>query len=149
MQKIFVVFFTALLMNACTLPSSQTKLVFMDTNTFDSDLSRSMSANPDSITVSMVGDVSINKIPPRLNTWLGAVKDKEGSLDVKAEPEESKKRSLALLVAVVTALPGFYSQLKTWVSYRDTSHYNAQIYYDSKTSKINKIVFHKKKPTSE
>ena len=137
-----VYFFTFLFLSSCAItPDSQkTQLTFMDTNTFDHELSNSMAAHPQMITVSMLGKVSINKIPKRLGKWLGAVTEKKGRLDVNP----SNTKSLALIIAVLSGLPSIYKWVKIKVSYANTIHHNAKIFYTPETGNIQKVIFRKK-----
>ncbi|MCK5718105.1 MAG: hypothetical protein KAH77_11500 [Thiomargarita sp.] len=129
------------LFSSCALSphASKTNLMFMDTKAFDQDLSQAMSDTPEMITISMRGNVSVNNIPSRLNNWLKAITISEGRLEV-----DPPTKSVALIIAIATALPSIYTWIKNKVTYRGSNHYNAKIYYDSETGNINKIVFHKK-----
>jgi len=131
-----------LLISGCTHTPTTAKhsenLSFMDTDVFDKNLSSSMSADTETISIAITGDVSINQIPNRLGNWLSAVVDKQGQVEV-----EPKTRSLGL-AAIFGLLPAAYQYLKKEFLYGDAEDYNATIFYDRDTGLVNKVVFTKR-----
>ncbi len=73
-------------------------LHFLDANTFDQNLSESMLANTETINIVMIGKVSVNKMPERLNKWLGVITNKLGKVDFKSTtpPKPVNERTTAV-----------------------------------------------------
>ena len=143
MKKILVYGLATLFLIGCAVtPKSQLELenvVFIDTDTFDKDLSSSMAADTKAITVTMLAPMSINQMPTRLGKWLSAISDKDGRVDV--EPKPTTTKSLSLMLGL---LPMAYNYLKEEFSYNSASNYNATIFYNQKLGTVKKIVFTKK-----
>jgi hypothetical protein len=106
----------------------------MDLEVFDESLHQSMQAGKPDITVNVMGDLTVNKIPDRLGNWLSVMMEK-GELDYVPQT-----KSLELLAF----LPVLYDYVKEQLKYRPANDYHATVFYQQNTGKIDKIVFHKK-----
>ncbi len=130
-----------------TTPQSLNKdLTFIDTELFDKDLLASMSQESEAITVKMIGPVSINHIPNRLSKWFGAIKEKEGRVNIDPKITPSDSSSKLPIALVVGLLPTAYSYLKNERSYGPAVNYDVTISYDPDTGMVKKVLFtHKNK----
>ncbi len=150
MKKIFVYGFATLLLSGClvVVPNSQVDsgkvyqkledIAFVDTNTFDNNLSGSMSAKTEDITIKMLAPASINEIPRRLNKWLSAVSEQKGHVYI--EPKTTSMSSIWAL----SLLPKVYKLFVDNNSYNSAGDYNATIFYNLESGMIKKVVFSKK-----
>ncbi|WP_069472045.1 hypothetical protein [Candidatus Marithrix sp. Canyon 246] len=114
---------------------------FIDTEIFDKDLIQSMKANSETITISIIGNISINNIPERLGKWLSIVMDKQGKVDFKINERTTGVEPLSLLMGVA---PTAYKFLKKEASYGLAGNYNVTVFYIYDNGIITKIIFTKK-----
>lgn len=133
-----------LLLCSCSAMSSKPhreleNISFVDADVFDNQLLELMSTDTNNIVVSMIGEVSINQMPARLGKWVSVVNEKGGQ--VGFEPKTTS-RSLSLLIGL---LPPTYEFISEQLVYQSVGNYNATIFYDPATGKINKMVFVNKK----
>ena len=66
-------------------------ITFIDTDSFDEELSGSMLAHTKAVTVTMIAPASINEIPRRLNKWLSAITEQKGRVYI--EPKTTNTSS--------------------------------------------------------
>ncbi|MDM8569190.1 hypothetical protein QUF50_06735 [Thiotrichales bacterium HSG1] len=118
-----------------SLGKSISNLQFIDTDVFDQKLLDSMLADTQAIEVGITGNISINNMPQRLGKWLSVVEKKDGKISL--EPK-SNSRSIGLILSF---LPTIYYFLKEELTYQTVGNYNATIFRDLKTGKIDKIIF--------
>jgi len=135
-----------LVLIGCNSTSSKSKIElenirFIDTEIFDKDLIQSMKANSETITISIIGNISINNIPERLGKWLSIVMDKQGKVDFKINERTTGVEPLSLAIGV---LPTAYKFLKKEASYGLAGNYNVTVFYIPDNGFINKIIFTKK-----
>ncbi|MFK5969082.1 MAG: hypothetical protein QM487_03030 [Candidatus Marithrix sp.] len=151
MKQILICFLTILI--SCTSNQTKTKdelanLHFVDADTFDQNLSESMSIDNDTITVSMIGKVSVNKIPERLGKWLSVITTKMGKVDFKSttppEPINERNTGSLAITAVIGLLPSTYDFLKDKFFYGSAEKYDAILYYQADTGLLEKVTFVKK-----
>jgi hypothetical protein len=140
MKKLTIYFITILLVSACasnpTLPLN--KITFLDTNTFDEELSKSTFGGVEKITVSMLGPVSVNQLPKRLAKWLSVINERGGRVEV--EPKAMSKGP----AWVLGMLPLVYNFAKQEMSYGFAANYHAKIFYKPESGLVQKVVFIKK-----
>ncbi|HHB92048.1 MAG TPA: hypothetical protein ENK59_02400 [Thioploca sp.] len=151
MKQILICFLTILI--GCTSNQIKTKdelanLHFIDVDTFDQNLSKSMSIGNDTITVSMIGKVSVNKIPERLGKWLSVINAKMGKVDFKSttppKPINERNTGSLAVTAVLGLLPSTYDFLKDKFFYSSAEKYDAILYYQADTGLLEKVIFVKK-----
>lgn len=123
---------------------------FIDTEIFDKDLIQSMKANSETITISIIGDISINNIPERLGKWLSIVMDRKGNVyfnkiksntDIPLNERTISAEPVSLLIGV---LPTAYKFLKKEASYGLAGNYNVTVFYIPENGLIKKIIFTRK-----
>lgn len=144
---------TILFIISCTSNQTKTKeelanLRFIDAETFDKNLSESMSSNSENITVSMIGKVSVNKMPERLGKWLSIITNKMGKVDFKsttpAKPINERNTGSLAISAVIGLLPSTYGFFKDEFFYGPAVNYDAILYYQADTGLLEKVIFIKK-----
>lgn len=133
MKQILISFLAALLVGSCATTSPKTQMTFMDIKAFDTDLSASMSASTDPITVAVTGGITVNNMPERLGNWLSVV-------DIELNP---KTKSLAW-AQLFEGLLEISEWLKEKLLYGQAGKYNATVFHDPETGKIHKVVFSRK-----
>lgn len=162
MNKLLIYFLVLVFISACestptknptpTQNSSELmNLSFVDLEDFDKTLSKSMSANLNTIEVKMIGPVSINQIPERLGKWLSVVRDKKGRVDLtpKTKPHKSNGdneigTSKLPVLLILAALPSTYKFLKNENIYGIAANYNVSIFYNPDSGQIERLIFHRK-----
>lgn len=82
-------------------PAASGPLLFVDAAAFDRDLARRVASSQASVDLRFFSPVSPNRIPERLQTWLGAVERHGGMVDVQAPVGELTPRSPALIVSLL------------------------------------------------
>jgi hypothetical protein len=123
---------------------------FIDTEIFDKNLLQSMKANSETITISIIGQISINNIPERLGKWLSIVMDRQGNVyfnklksntDIPLNERTISAEPVSLLIGV---LPTAYKFLKKEASYGLAGNYNVTVFYIPENGLIKKIIFTRK-----
>jgi len=143
MTRLFIYCLAACLISACASTQKTQeeleKVTFIDVDIFDQDVSASMSAETEEITVSMLAPVSINQMPERLSKWLNVVSKKGGHIEITPKP---MGKSATWLLGL---LPFVMPHLKEEWLYGAATDYNAKIFYQPDTGKVEKVVFTQKK----
>jgi hypothetical protein len=122
---------------------------FIDTEIFDKDLIQSMKANTETITISIIGNISINNIPERLGKWLSIVMNKQGNVYFnKIKPNRKiaqyeRTTGVEAVSLMIGVLPTAYKFLKKEASYGLAGNYNVTIFYMQDNGFIKKIIFTK------
>lgn len=112
-------------------------LVFLDSRTFDEDLSSALGKGSDSVTVDVPGGFNLNKIPERMDRWLYAVKDSGGK--VAAKPEEAP-RTRSLIAALLSVAVAVFEKIDEMRLYQPSHDYDATLLYRGDGT-VNKVVF--------
>ena len=156
-KRILIYFLVLIFLSACesTPTKNQTELMnlnFVEIESFDQNLSESMSADLNTIQVKMIGPVSINQIPERLGKWLSVVRDKNGRVILtktrtaqKSSNDNNEVETSKLpIVLILGALPSTYKFLKQESIYGVAANYNVKIFYNPESGIIEKLIFQKK-----
>lgn len=119
---------------------------FIDTEIFDKDLIQSMKADSETITISIIGNISINNIPERLGKWLSIVMNKKGNVYFNKVKSNKNERITGVepVSLVIGVLPTAYKFLKKEASYGLAGNYNVTVFYIPDNGNIKKIIFTKK-----
>lgn len=150
MKHILICFLTILFIVSCTFNQTKTKeelanLRFIDADTFDQNLSESMTNNTNTITVSIIGKVSVNKMPERLGKWLSVITTKMGKVDFKSttppKPINERNTGSLAISAIIGLLPSTYGFLRDEIFYGPAENYDAILYYQADTGILEKITF--------
>ena len=93
------------LLGACAstppAPPPKEKVTYIDTNSFDRNLSSSMAANLETIEVPVDDRISPVAIPDRLNKWLAAVDANGGDIQVKQVETTAQGKTRGFPIAVI------------------------------------------------
>ena len=151
MKQILTYFLVTLFISGCT--STPTKIQaelenvdFTDTDVFDQNILGSMSADSQHINVSMIGDISLNRIPERLGKWLSVV-NKEGQVNFKKIYKEGDDPRITkgIPIGILGLLPAVYHFVKDKLTYSAAIQYDATIFYYPNNGHIENVVFTKRK----
>jgi hypothetical protein len=104
MIRLFIYCLAACLISACAstqkTQAELEKVTFIDVDIFDQELSASMSAKTEKITVSMLAPVSINEIPERLSK--DSDSDSEGLIAAHDKNKKQEVNNVTLLTPLYT-----------------------------------------------
>ena len=125
------------------------RIQFLDSETFDTELSSALEERGPEVEVTMVGPVTLNEVPERLDVWLYHVKDNYGGeLELIAEDGEFAARgpgAMGLGLAIVA-----YGRLREHLLYRPARNYDALVYYTPADGRITRVIFrHKPEGTAD
>ncbi|EDN66805.1 secreted protein [Beggiatoa sp. PS] len=148
MKQILISFVVAmLLLSGCVtstpIPTSQRSIQsfrntanihFNNTGVFDTDLKEAMSTRVKTIIVTVVGDISMNKMPERLEKWLSAVRYKGGKVEFIPEPKP--KSPIFSLIAEIREFVNWLNEA-SW--YEFAENYEALVFYEPREPKDGKI----------
>jgi len=113
---------------------------FLDSRVFDDELSRSLGAGLDEVTVETGAGVTLSDIPERMDKWLYAVR--EADHPVVAKPKEGTAyRSIGLVALLQAIATGTYEWLRESLTYAPARNYDATLIYDKSTGQVERIVF--------
>ena len=133
----------AILLAACAgRPSAppQQKIAFMDSRIFDDELSRSLQAGFDEVTVETDASVTLAAIPERMDKWLYTVR--EADHPVVAKPSKQPlTRSIGLVALIQAIATGTYDWLRESLTYSPARNYDATLIYDKDSGRVEKVVF--------
>lgn len=117
--------------------STAAPLPFIDSNLFDDDLSTHLEQHPPEMVVATHGGITVNQLPPRLDRWLGAVKDSGGS--VRAYDLDNPSRGLfGVVLDIAFAVAGQASATRL---YRSAAQYDVLIDYHAGDGRIERLRF--------
>jgi hypothetical protein len=157
MKQIFISFVVAiLLLSGCVTsthkPKNSARSIFSNSNTanihfnntgvFDQDLKEAMSARVKTITVTVVGDISVNQMPERLEKWLSAVRYKGNTVEFVPEPKPKSP-----VFSIIAEIREFVNWLNEASWYEFAENYQALVFFEPrepKDGKIKRIEFRRK-----
>ena len=113
---------------------------FLNSNIFDKQLSKALSNKEPTVKVTFPIAFTTNEIPERVDKWIVAIQDYEGTIDVK--PEQIERGLLDNLVR--SLINGIYEKIKEKLLYSPARNYNATVYYEPRTGNVTRIMFLKK-----
>jgi len=163
-QKLFFfvipfIFVTAACENTPTLQDDADKLQggvrvieFLDSQTFDRKVSRELASNPGTTIVAVNDQIPLSQLPTRLDSWLSAVDNDGGAVEVKAESsgddQSPRTRSMLAVVGIAFSAISKISEYMRESVYDPAKNYDATIYYktnDAGVRVINSVVFTRKR----
>lgn len=119
-------------------------LQFVDTSTFDKQLSRAMLNKHYEIEISMLTPFSTNNVPKKLDTWLTVIGDSGGEVKVEPVEEENAEKTRNFIVPIVLGLVSMYKEYRDQEKYEPAKNYNATVFYkknEQGEAIVDKIVF--------
>lgn len=131
-----------ILLTACQsqpINRSSTYLTYMDSNSFDDQLSRTMEQGEPEIEIDILSPFSSNNIPDKLDNWLSAISENGG--EVKPKPAEGERIIKSLKIMLTSIYQGF-------TQYAPATNYRvAELIYkrnESGDAMIEKIILKKR-----
>lgn len=115
-------------------------LAFFDSSIFDNDLHDALSRSVDTVHVTPAAPFSLNKIPPRMDKWLGAVKSGGGKVAARQDTAVATRGLIGMVIDVVVAL---YDQVAEKRLYGPAEDYDATLYYGA-DGKVDRVLFTRK-----
>jgi hypothetical protein len=100
---------------------------FLDSRTFDSNLSDALGNQPWRVIVTPVAPFSVNEIPERLDKWLYVVQDSGGTVLVQEEPEEIVRGGIAGGLGVAIEIAKYVIEKREFGKARN---YNVTLLHD-------------------
>ncbi len=113
---------------------------FLNSNIFDKQLSRTLSSKEPTVKVTFPIVFTTNEIPERIDKWLVAIQDYEGTIDV--QPEQVERGLLDDFVK--SLINGIYERIKEKLLYSPAKNYNATVFYEPRTGNVTRVMFLKK-----
>jgi hypothetical protein len=100
---------------------------FLDSRTFDSNLSDALRNQPWRVNVTPVAPFSVNEIPERLDKWLYVVQNSGGTVLVQEEPEEVLRGGIAIGLGVAIEITEYVIKKRVLGK---AKNYNVTLLYD-------------------
>jgi len=113
---------------------------FIDSATFDIDLHDALSKTPGTVHVTPAAPFNLNKIPPRMDKWLAAVKSGGGKVAARQDTAVATRGLIGMVIDVVVAL---FDQAAEKALYAPAENYDATLYYGS-DGKVDRVLFTRK-----
>ena len=113
---------------------------FLNSNIFDKQLSKALSNKEPTVKVTFPIAFTTNEIPERIDKWLVAIQDYEGTIDV--QPEQVERGLLDDFVK--SLINGIYERIKEKLLYSPAKNYNATVFYEPRTGNVTRVMFLKK-----
>lgn len=142
--SLFLVFAAGCASKQNTGPGARNKILFIDSRNFDSKLSRALKDDHSEVTVTFLGDVSINEIPKRMEEWLAKAEHYEGTVAVEPDPKLAKTKSASVVIAGITVAVATYKYLRRKSLFRPVEDYDVLIHHIPGEAVISRIVFKRK-----
>ncbi|MDH3704344.1 MAG: hypothetical protein OEU46_23850 [Alphaproteobacteria bacterium] len=115
-------------------------VAFIDSSTFDTDLHSALSRDPGTVHVTPAAPFSLNKIPPRIDKWLAAVKSSGGKVAARQDTALATRGLIGMVIDVVVAL---FDQAAEKALYAPAEKYDATLYYGA-DGKVDRVLFTRK-----
>lgn len=112
-------------------------LTFIDSSAFDSELQEALTKGPGTVYVTVAAPFNLNKIPPRLDKWLGAVKSGGGKV---AAREDSAVATRSLGGVVMDVAVALFDRVSEKMQYVPATNYDATLHYKT-GGEVEKVLF--------
>jgi hypothetical protein len=129
-------------------------IAFLDSDTFDNDVARTLAVKPDSVVVKPAAPMTVNAVPPRLNAWMAAVQGRGGAVQMvgrdPAAPQQQQFLSIlvpiagAALAAIFPDRADVRQYMRDSRTYARAEGYDMKVLYVPGTGRIDEIVFARK-----
>jgi hypothetical protein len=119
---------------------------FFDAKPFDQEVAAAMRTQAPTVTVPLLAPTTVHTIPPRLGTWLAAVKERGGQVSLQPDPEAPLPpdgRDRGWIDDGIMLLQRLVQGIREWQLYKPAEQYNATLYYRSR-GELAKVVFTRK-----
>lgn len=115
-------------------------LTFLDSRSFDQQLSSTLAAGPTVVAVDFIADVSPNALPERIDRWLYAVSSRGGPVRAERDPRLARERAFGADVAITLALRT-YAHVREQMIYRRAAGHAAIVYVDPAHDRVTRVLF--------
>lgn len=119
-------------------------LEYIDTGVFDNKLAELFEGKAKQVEITIVGNVSINNLPTRLDKWLDKSTQNGSTLSMVGTEKYVKTRGF--MDVTLTSVFSFLSGVSDIAKYRNAGTYDIELVYNKKTGNIKSIKFSKKVP---
>jgi hypothetical protein len=116
---------------------------FFDARPFDQEVSAAMRTQVSIVTVPLLAPTTVQTIPPRLGTWLAAVKDHGGQVSLLPDPEAPEGQTRGWFADGFVIIWDLVNKIREWQLYKPAEQYNATLFYRSR-GELAKVVFTRK-----
>ena len=107
---------------------SPKELMFFDSKVFDQRLTDHLQEGSSKVNIKFEGDVNLNKLPDRIDTWIALINDKGGDVNiVKVDEQGLPSRGFAM-DAIQLIYKGV-DHLRKKKEYKVLENYDATLYY--------------------
>ena len=120
--------------------SATASVSFIDSSVFDSDLHDALSKETGTVYVTPAVPFLVNKIPPRMDKWLAAVKKGGGKVVARQDRAVATRSLISMAFDVAVAL---YGQIAETMLYAPAEQYDATVYYGAE-GKVERVLFTRK-----
>lgn len=117
-------------------PAAATRIDFLDTMSFDQDLSNALTAQPPEVRVVPLAPVNLNAMPERLDKWLSAIRQSGGAVRAQA----AKGNGRGILGAGIDVVVALFDLGRERVLYAPAAAYDATIQYDKASGTVGEII---------
>ncbi len=151
--KLLIIFVNVAVLSSCSLISKEHdhsnvaakdfSMSYIDSAVFDKKFSQLLEGEANSISIDILGDVSINDVPTRLKVWLDE-STSNGSVLAMID-EEDIVRDRGLLESAVEAVYEYYGEYRYKAQFNNTAFYDIDLVYEKDSGTIKKIIYKRKK----
>lgn len=113
------------------------EIEFFDSSRFDSRLSASLKSGHKEVSAKMLGPVSVNNIPERMDRWFFMIEKNGGKVEL--QPTGPKPKGFVSDIIELTV--GAYNAIKEKIIYDPVKQYDAKVYYNPESANIEQVVF--------
>lgn len=132
--------------NPSEQPTTEGRLVYSDSLTFDLEFSQALRASDDVYVLATPDGVNLNEIPDDLDRWLSRIRDQGG--EVKAAPlNDDGSVSRSWIGALIDVILFFVGLAKDEIVFSAVDEFDAVMYYDKQTGNVKEIVFTRRQPS--
>ncbi|RDH84091.1 MAG: hypothetical protein DIZ80_08135 [endosymbiont of Galathealinum brachiosum] len=110
---------------------------YIDSSVFDSQFTQLLTGEANSVSVEVMGDISINNIPERLNSWLENSTMNGSTVTMVDSRDVEKDRGLP--GKVLQLIYEYYKEYQSNIKYEYAGHYDIELIYNKETGSIKNI----------
>lgn len=116
------------------------KVMFLDTNKFDSDLSSSLSEDTEAVKINVPAKFSLNEIPERMSVWLQRVQESGGTVNAQPIPDPNAQ-TRSIIGALISITIELVSYARQEAMYKPADDYDVTLMYDEETGEVKEVIF--------
>ncbi len=134
--------------NSIPAPRSGTQneasVVFFDGDVFDQNFADELQQGTPQVHVNFGGPTPLNAFPPRMNTWLAAVKNSSGTVSLADPDHPAATRGMfgiGMIFDIIDAVQTYQARQAQARRMALAASYNAKIIYDSANGMAREVLF--------